>query len=682
MTEFVDSILHLVAAHRAWAYGLAYVLALAEALPVVGTVVPGSILIVGLGALVPSGAMELWPLVFWSTLGAISGDGGSYWLGRRFQHQIFRVWPFRRYPGLIARGESLFRSQGGKAVFVSRFVQGPRAFVPLAAGVLGMPTSRFLAVNMASAVVWAPSHILAGAVLGGSVALAGAVAGRLAVLFGLALVVVWISLWLVRHGLRLAPRLWAVVQGRALAWARAGSGPAHREVAALLDTRRPEAAALALAAAVLAGAVWLFLGILEDVVSGDPLVRADAAVFHFLQGLRTPWADRLLIGVTELGDKAVVLPVAAAVLVWLAWRHAWRGAAYWLGGLVFASLFGTLLKLGLHRPRPMAIYEGVSAYAFPSGHATMSMVLWGLLGVFIAREARPGWWPWIFGAGATIVSLIAFSRLYLGVHWLSDVLGGLAFGTAWVALLSVAYLRHRPQAIGGGALALIAGGAFLIAGAAHIRAGYPADAEHYAARPNPVVIAYDTWRQAAWRDLPARRTDMAGAAEEPLTVQWAGSLAPLREALVRAGWRAPVPWSAGGALAWFNPRAGAAALPVLPKFHGGRRPVLTLIRVADGLPAGAARLVLRLWPSGVRLATGAPPPRRLWLGEAVAESVSRPLGLLTIARTRRDFDAPLAALTGALDPNTFVERRRGIATAGWRGRVILGPVGLASRPQR
>ena len=83
MTEFVDLILQFVGDHRAWAYVLAYLLAMAEALPVVGTVVPGSIIIVGLGALIPSGILNLWYLLIWSTLGAITGDGASYWqIGR------------------------------------------------------------------------------------------------------------------------------------------------------------------------------------------------------------------------------------------------------------------------------------------------------------------------------------------------------------------------------------------------------------------------------------------------------------------------------------------------------------------------------------------------------------------------------------------------------------------------
>ena len=673
MAEFVDLILRFIADHRAWAYILAYLLAMAEALPIVGTVVPGSIIIVGLGALVPSSALDLWHLLIWSTLGAITGDGASYWLGRHFHEEISRLWPFRHHPTLISRGESLIRAHGGKAVFTSRFVQGPRAIVPLAAGILGMSAHRFFTVNILSAMIWAPSHILTGALLGGSVVLAGAVAGRLAVLLVLALVLVWSSVWLVRRGLRLAPRVWATAQERSLTWARAGNSAAHRQVAALLDPNRQETTALAIFTIVLVGAAWVSLGVLEDVATGDPLVRMDAAVYHFLQGLRTPWIDRLVIGITELGDKSVVAALAVAVLLWLVVRRAWRTAAYWVAGLFFASAFGTLLKLVLHRPRPAVVYEGWNAYAFPSGHATMSMVLWGFLCVLIAREARPRSWPWIFGTGAAIVSLIAFSRLYLGVHWFSDVVGGLAFGTAWVALLSIAYLRQGPQQVGGKALAVVACGAFLVAGVAHVHFKFPEDAHSYAAKVSPVVVSYKSWREARWRDLPARRTDLEGEYEEPLTIQWAGDLDRLKDALLGNGWRVPAPWSARSALNWLSPQIAGDALPVLPKLHDGRPPALALIRVGDGLPSGGSRLVLRFWESGVQLMTEFEPQHSLWIGEAVAEAISRPMGLFSITRTLSEFNAPLSVFRDSLEPDLFVMRSRETTTAGWDGQVILGP---------
>ena len=188
------------------------------------------------------------------------------------------------------------------------------------------------------------------------------------------------------------------------------------------------------------------------------------------------------------------------------------------------------------------------------------------------------------------------------------------------------------------------------------------------------MISLYQWKGAGWRDLPARRIDLGGEYEEPLTIQWAGELDRLKDTLLRNMWRAPAPWSVLNTLSWLKPHVVVDALPVLPKLHDGRLPALTLIKVRDNLPFGASRIVLRLWDSNVRLMTVSGTPRQLWIGEAVAESVSRPMSLISIARTMRKFDAPLTVFTGSMEPDTFVMRRRKAATSGWNGQVVLGPL--------
>ena len=125
-----------------------------------------------------------------------------------------------------------------------------------------------------------------------------------------------------------------------------------RAVFVLLDPSRPDAGGLALLALVLVGAAWLFLGILENVASGDPLVVLDASIYHALQNLRTPPGDAAMIVFTELGDTAVVIVVTGIVFLWFAGKRAWRTAFYWLAAIAGASTLNTAIKVALHRPRP------------------------------------------------------------------------------------------------------------------------------------------------------------------------------------------------------------------------------------------------------------------------------------------------------------------------------------------
>src|ERR1700688_1182592 len=109
---------------------------------------------------------------------------------------------------------------------------------------------------------------------------------------------------------------------------------------------------------------------------------------------------------------------------------------------------------------------------------------------------------------ASLVFLIAFSRLYLGVRWTSDVGVGLAFALAWVAGLGLVYLSHRPRSIAPGALLAILLPVFAVVGTYHARATFTADMQRYAARPISTHMAVQDWWRSGWATLPARRIDL------------------------------------------------------------------------------------------------------------------------------------------------------------------------------
>ena len=94
--------------------------------------------------------------------GAVLGDGSAFWVGHRSQREILRPGRCRSYPRVVAQSEAFFHRWGTLAVFFARFVPPIRAFVPITAGALGMPPSRFYAVNIPAILLWAPAHVLPG----------------------------------------------------------------------------------------------------------------------------------------------------------------------------------------------------------------------------------------------------------------------------------------------------------------------------------------------------------------------------------------------------------------------------------------------------------------------------------------------------------------------------------------
>ncbi|MBC9883774.1 DedA family protein [Bradyrhizobium sp. INPA01-394B] len=162
MTSFLDPLISFVSVHAWLAYLTLFLAALLEAVPVVGSVIPGSTIILALSALVPGGELKLQWVLLAAAIGAVLGDGSAYWLGHRQQRKILNSWPLSKYPRVIEESESFFRRFGTWAVFFARFVPPIRAFVPVTAGALDMAPAKFYAVNIPAILVWAPAHVLPG----------------------------------------------------------------------------------------------------------------------------------------------------------------------------------------------------------------------------------------------------------------------------------------------------------------------------------------------------------------------------------------------------------------------------------------------------------------------------------------------------------------------------------------
>jgi membrane protein DedA with SNARE-associated domain len=160
--SFIDPLVTFVSEHAGLAYLTLFLAALLEAVPVVGSVIPGSTIIFALSALVPGGELRLEWVLASAVAGALLGDGSAFWAGFRSQSEILNSWPLSRYPRVVAKSEAFFRRWGTLAVFLARFVPPVRAFVPVTAGALGMSPPLFYAVNIPAILLWAPAHVLPG----------------------------------------------------------------------------------------------------------------------------------------------------------------------------------------------------------------------------------------------------------------------------------------------------------------------------------------------------------------------------------------------------------------------------------------------------------------------------------------------------------------------------------------
>ncbi|MDK2658915.1 phosphatase PAP2 family protein [Cupriavidus consociatus] len=252
----------------------------------------------------------------------------------------------------------------------------------------------------------------------------------------------------------------------------------ERDIAELLLVLAAGAALLACGAALF----WLAAEVARG-AEGDEVVHLDQLVFAQLRAWRRDWLDIAMVAVTELGGARISVAVGVAVFAWLWWRRAWVTALYWATALLGARACVMALKLGMARVRPASIYSGLESYSFPSSHATSSMVTYGFLAFLLCL--RQPWRVRMPVLALTVVAVVAIgvSRLYLGMHWLSDVAAGYALGLAWIALLGTAYRTlHVPaprDAVAPWRLGVVAAAAVVVAFSYVAWFGMPDTLERY-----------------------------------------------------------------------------------------------------------------------------------------------------------------------------------------------------------
>jgi membrane-associated phospholipid phosphatase len=309
-----------------------------------------------------------------------------------------------------------------------------------------------------------------------------------------------------------------------------------------------------------------------------------------------------------LGSGPVLGTASAAAMAWLLWRRRWQAAAHWLAAIAF----GWVLTMGLAElvamPRPPT---AVAGFGFPSVAVTMTTVVFGFFAVLIARElpGRARVWPYLLAGVATVT--VGFARLYLGAHWLSDIVGGVLLGVIWLLAIGIAYRRRSDRSLWMRPLAWTFYGSFLLAAAWYAPRTAEATLARFEPPPPPVVVPDAHWARQGL------------AAAERIDLQVRGDLDDLRRRLEARGWSAQPTTDWVAVLGLLDDALPLADKPVLPIALAGR-PERLLLRRQGATPRHLE--VLRVWPAPARLASGTP----LWVARYERMQARERLQLLTL----------------------------------------------------
>ncbi|MGH2737052.1 MAG: bifunctional DedA family/phosphatase PAP2 family protein [Actinomycetota bacterium] len=426
-----------------WAYVIVFAFAFAEGGLLVGLFLPGEAPVLLGGVLAFQGRASLGVMMAVAVAAAMIGDSAGYWLGRRYGARIKGTRLGRKVgEERWAKAEARLRTRGGRAVFFGRFVSIFRTLVPPVAGASRMPYARFAAYNVPAGALYAAGMVLAGYVAGGSWDVVDGYLGR-ASLVVLALVGVGAlfflgARWTAGHYADIRARLDRFLERPGVKSLRERY---DREISfARRRFKKSERFGLALTVGIglVVATGFLFGALLEEIIEQDT-GGFDRSMLHWLEDHREPLLTDVMKTVTFFGGalfSTVVLTLATGVA--FGKTRALKIPAFLAFCLVGATGLSPLVKVLVDRPRPdFSQLVDVGHLAFPSGHATASAIVAASLAFVLTRRREWRSAVWIWSAAGMASFLIGFSRLYLGVHWPTDVLGGWLLGLMWVALGAV-----------------------------------------------------------------------------------------------------------------------------------------------------------------------------------------------------------------------------------------------------
>lgn len=294
--------------------------------------------------------------------------------------------------------------------------------------------------------------------------------------------------------------------------------------------------------------IYLFFGILDSVIGQGSLIQSDLRIINLLQILRTPSFNNAMLFITYLGKWQIVAFGAMVIAIIFALLKRWRHLITLIASLAGGELFVWFTKNIIERPRPLLVnaLTPEASFSFPSGHSFVAVSFYGLLGYFVFRAVKNKLLK-IFSVILTllIIFIIGFSRVYLGVHWPSDVLASYASGGAWLtAIITALEIRKKfnpreknfpylpySSIIAISIILLALWGGYI----AYFFKNHPLPQRQALVR-DQIIISEKDIPQNLFLNLPKRSEDITGNYMEPVNIIAVGSYENLVKTFGRAGW--------------------------------------------------------------------------------------------------------------------------------------------------
>ncbi|MDP2709186.1 MAG: bifunctional DedA family/phosphatase PAP2 family protein [bacterium] len=384
-----------------WGYLIIFLSAITETLPILGTFVPGQTVVVLAGVFAKLNIFRLEAVIAVAIAGAVIGDLLAYFIGRKFGYDFVI-----RYGGYFflkrekfEQAQILVAEHAGKALILGRFNPFTRAVAAFIAGICRVRFSKFIFYSIVGSVIWAVTSIALGYVVGEGIEAAAKHFGRII----LAAVALIIAIVLLFRYLNKKKHIFARLHFIYLAFN--------------------------------VFAIYAFSKLAEDYLSRGFFYGFDIKLSGMISSAWRPWLDKVMVAATNaLGPEVLLTALLLAAAYFLIKKNWYKSGLVFFGaaGLIMGELF----KLLVNRPRPDGGLISESGLSFPSQHAFMAFIFFALAILLFAPKIKKYWLRYLFILGsAALILLVGFSRIYLKVHYFSDVLAGYALALFWLTFL-------------------------------------------------------------------------------------------------------------------------------------------------------------------------------------------------------------------------------------------------------
>lgn len=582
---------------------IAGLIACAESMAIVGSIIPGSVTMTLVGTMIGSGILDI-KLSFSAIIfGAFIGDYLSYWVGYYYRDNIKKFKIIQKNIEWMDYGEKFIKKHGVKSIVIGRFFGPMRSLIPLVAGVLGMRRWKFILGALPSVVLWAVIYLTPGIFIG-AFALempTNLVFKFIGVFILLIIAIIFISLsvnklvsFLNKNQTKIAHMIWQ----------RLMKNPGWMTINFFHCDRLGPIQILKLSYALL---LSIFsTSILVIIISSTSVNIFDLDVFNLMRNTYSITSYKIFTLVTFLGSKTVIIPSLLLTSLYLVYKNEYRLTRYILCLTGATSVMVELIKYFVMRPRPILSSTFTEPYSFPSGHVALSTAVFCFLILVFCHNIDNYKKSIAYKSVACILFAISFSRLYLCAHWLSDILFALSLGITNALVSSILYHR-KPCNIPKKNIIIIFLGSYFCAYGVTVCLNY----NNYISSYDPPIFHQRTIKFNNWwgniKETEVFRDNKFGHHVYPLNIQWLGKKEQIEAFLENNKWQKHESQTTIiSRIMHLVDDPSLHIIPLIPQTYNLRTPAIVY-----SFNKKDKQIVIKLWKSFLNVM---PDKRALWIG--------------------------------------------------------------------